>query len=113
MIKTHHPRVTFAGQECCRLPVHLFHANAFVYVQAGAVSIGERDISFGRMVILDNDPESQGVVIRNESDETARVLLIAGAPLGERIVQYGPFVMNSEQEIYQAISDYRNGKLVA
>lgn len=87
--------------------------NAFVYVQAGAVSIGERDISFGRMVILDNDPESQGVVIRNESDETARVLLIAGAPLGERIVQYGPFVMNSEQEIYQAISDYRNGKLVA
>ncbi len=87
--------------------------NAFVYVQAGAVSIGERETSFGRMVILDNDPESQGVVIRNESDETARVLLIAGAPLGERIVQYGPFVMNSEQEIYQAISDYRNGKLVA
>jgi redox-sensitive bicupin YhaK (pirin superfamily) len=37
--------------------------------------------------------------------------LIAGEPLGEPIVQYGPFVMNSQQEIFKAISDFREGKL--
>ena len=40
-----------------------------------------------------------------------RVLLIAGQPLREPIVQYGPFVMNSEQEIYRALGDYREGRL--
>jgi hypothetical protein len=41
----------------------------------------------------------------------ARFLLIAGKPLKEPIVQYGPFVMNSQQEIYQALSDFRDGVL--
>ena len=42
-----------------------------------------------------------------------RALLIAGRPLGEPIAQYGPFVMNTEQEIYQAVADYRAGRLAA
>ena len=37
----------------------------------------------------------------------------AGRPLGEPIAQYGPFVMNTEQEIYQAVADYRAGRLAA
>ena len=40
-----------------------------------------------------------------------RLLLLAGTPLGEPIVQHGPFVMNTEAEIHQAIADYRNGTL--
>ena len=43
--------------------------------------------------------------------EDSRLLLVAGKPLQEPIVQHGPFVMNDEQEIYQAISDYRQGRL--
>jgi quercetin 2,3-dioxygenase len=42
----------------------------------------------------------------------ARILLLSGTPLGEPLVQYGPFVMNTEAEIQQAIDDYRNNKLV-
>jgi hypothetical protein len=37
--------------------------------------------------------------------------LLSGVPLGEPVVQYGPFVMNTEREIHQAILDYRAGKL--
>ena len=36
---------------------------------------------------------------------------MAGRPLGEPIAQYGPFVMNTEEEIYQAVRDYRDGRL--
>ncbi|HET8868840.1 MAG TPA: pirin-like C-terminal cupin domain-containing protein [Aquabacterium sp.] len=44
-------------------------------------------------------------------EHPARVLLIAGRPLDEPIVQYGPFVMNSNEQIHQAIQDYRSGRL--
>lgn len=84
--------------------------NAFVYVYRGAVRIGGDAVPVQRMAILGQDPESDGVVI--EADGPARVLLIAGRPLGEPIAQYGPFVMNTEQEIYQAINDHRNGRLI-
>jgi quercetin 2,3-dioxygenase len=44
------------------------------------------------------------------SEDGVRLLLLAGTPLGEPIVQYGPFVMNTDEEIRQAVDDYRNGK---
>jgi redox-sensitive bicupin YhaK (pirin superfamily) len=44
-------------------------------------------------------------------DAGARVLLVAGRPLAEPVVQYGPFVMNTEEEIQQALRDYRDGTL--
>ncbi len=83
--------------------------NAFLYVYRGQVSIGDQAVSVQRMAILSNDPQADGVVI--DASEDAKLILIAGKPLKEPIVQYGPFVMNTQQEIYQALSDYRDGRL--
>ena len=61
------------------------------------------------MAILSNDARAEGVVIEARADTKA--LLVAGRPLREPIVQYGPFVMNTQQEIYQAFSDMHAGRL--
>jgi redox-sensitive bicupin YhaK (pirin superfamily) len=83
--------------------------NAFIYVYRGEVSVAGKAVPVQRMAILANDAQADGVVI--EASVDARVLLISGQPLGEPIVQYGPFVMNSQDEIYQALSDFRDGRL--
>ena len=83
--------------------------NAFVYVYRGEVTVAGKLVPAQRMAVLANDARSDGVVIEAGAD--ARVLLIAGKPLKEPIVQYGPFVMNSKEEIYQALSDFRDGQL--
>ncbi|OGB60091.1 MAG: hypothetical protein A2503_00325 [Burkholderiales bacterium RIFOXYD12_FULL_59_19] len=83
--------------------------NAFVYVYRGQVSIAGETVPVQRMAILANGAQADGVVI--EASEDAKVLLISGQPLKEPIVQYGPFVMNSQDEIYQALSDFRDGRL--
>ena len=83
--------------------------NAFVYVYRGEVRIGSETLPVQRMAILANDAEADGVTIEAASE--AKVLLIAGRPLNEPIAQYGPFVMNTDQEIYQALNDFRDGHL--
>ena len=50
-----------------------------------------------------------GVV--NEAWADAKLILVAGQPLKQPIVQYGPFVMNTKEEIYQALADFRDGRL--
>ena len=85
--------------------------NAFVYVYRGGISIGDVDVPLQRMAILRNDPDSDGVVLR--ARDASRVLVIAGKPLGEPIAQHGPFVMNTNEEIFQAVRDYQSGKFAA
>lgn len=85
--------------------------NAFLYVYRGELKVGGDTVPVRNMAILANDADSDGVVIEAATD--TRALLIAGRPLGEPIAQYGPFVMNTEQEIYQAVADYRAGRLAA
>ena len=85
--------------------------NAFLYVYRGALQLGAATVPVRNMAILANDADSDGVTIEATTD--TRALLIAGRPLGEPIAQYGPFVMNTEQEIYQAVADYRAGRLAA
>lgn len=84
--------------------------NAFVYVYRGAVDVAGATLPAQRMGILQNGPEFDGVRVQ-AGDQPARVLLIAGQPLNEPIVQYGPFVMNTPEQIQQAFNDYRAGRL--
>ena len=82
--------------------------NAFFYVYRGALRIGEQDVPRQRMAILRNSGDGVRVTALAEG---ARAILIAGRPLKEPIVQYGPFVMNTQQEIFQAVEDFRAGRL--
>jgi redox-sensitive bicupin YhaK (pirin superfamily) len=84
--------------------------NAFLYVYRGALSVGGSEVRRGRMAILANDPASDGVVLE-AGPEGAQAILIAGRPLNEPIAQYGPFVMNSNDEIFRAVEDFRAGRL--
>ena len=96
-----------AGTRFCQtLPAE---HNAFVFVYRGEVRIGGETLPASRMAILANEAAADGVAI--EAAGEARALLIAGRPLNEPIAQYGPFVMNTDQEIYQALNDFRDGRL--
>ena len=82
--------------------------NAFIYVYRGSVKISDTQVDSRRMGILSNDADS--VALTATCD--ARLILVAGKPLNEPIVQYGPFVMNTQEEIHQALDDYRNGRFL-
>ena len=84
--------------------------NAFVYVYRGGLVIDGQAVPRQRMAILDNAPGSDGVRLQ-AGPEGAKAILIAGQPLNEPIAQYGPFVMNRNEEIFQAVEDYRAGRL--
>ncbi len=82
--------------------------NAFIYVYRGTVKVGDTPVESHRMGILSNTAQADGVTL-TATDDT-RLILIAGRPLNEPIVQYGPFVMNTQAEIHQAMDDFRNGR---
>jgi len=84
--------------------------NAFVYVYRGELQVGETAVRTQRMAILANTAGSDGVRL-SAGPAGARAILIAGRPLNEPIAQYGPFVMNTNQEIFQAVEDFRAGRL--
>ena len=84
--------------------------NAFVYVYRGALTVADTEVPRQRMALLANTPGSDGVVLTAGPDG-AQAVLIAGQPLNEPIAQYGPFVMNTNQEIHQAVEDFRAGRL--
>ncbi len=81
--------------------------NAFIYVYRGAVTVAGEQLASRRLGILNNEPDADGVTL--QADVDTRLILLAGKPLNEEIVQYGPFVMNTQQEIHQALNDYNNG----
>jgi redox-sensitive bicupin YhaK (pirin superfamily) len=84
--------------------------NAFVYVYRGELLVGGQAVPQQRMAILSNTPGSDGLRLQAGA-QGARAILIAGRPLNEPIAQYGPFVMNSNEEIFQAVEDYNAGRL--
>ncbi|MDP2141459.1 MAG: pirin family protein [Gammaproteobacteria bacterium] len=78
-----------------------------VYVYEGSAEVNGTVVAKSRLARLSR----QGGSVEIKTTDAARVLLISGKPIGEPIVHYGPFVMNSREEIEQALSDYRNGTL--
>lgn len=89
----------------CSVPAGL---NAFLYSYSGSLKLGVTNIAANQLVVLGNGDE----LTAEAGEHGARFILVAGRPLNEPIVQYGPFVMTSEQEIRQAVDDYRNDRLV-
>ena len=87
------------------VPVPADHA-AYVYVFEGAVRVAGREVKDGQLAIL-----GDGNRVQLEASERAQALLLTGVPLREPVVHYGPFVMNTEKEIVQAIEDYQAGRL--
>jgi redox-sensitive bicupin YhaK (pirin superfamily) len=85
---------------------------ALVHVFAGAVSVNGTKFESGQMVVFERSAGEIGIEADVESDETAQLLIIGGAPLNEPIVRYGPFVMNTRQQIVDAVTDFQAGRLV-
>jgi quercetin 2,3-dioxygenase len=84
--------------------------NAFAYVVGGKglFGAGDKPAQRGQMVLFEKDGSEVSI---KAAEDTLDVLLIAGVPLGEPVARYGPFVMNTKEEIYQAIEDYRSGMM--
>ncbi|GAB2935009.1 pirin family protein [Rheinheimera gaetbuli] len=84
--------------------------NALVYPYHSSVQIADgadiRKVPVHHAAVL-----THGNSLTLQAEQSCRFLVLAAAPIGEPIVQYGPFVMNSVTEIEQAISDYQQGKL--
>ena len=82
--------------------------NAFVYVFEGAASVGDTPLAQHGLALL--GPGDAVTVAAGE--QGARFILVAGRPLREPIVQYGPFVMTTREDIELAMRDYQQGRLV-
>jgi len=83
-------------------------ATVAMYVFEGSVVVGDAGVGAHEVVRF----ETGDSVSMRAGDAGARVLLLSGIPIGEPIVQYGPFVMNTDTEIQAAFEDYRQGRLV-
>ncbi|PSC74518.1 Pirin [Micractinium conductrix] len=82
--------------------------NGFCYVYEGSGRIGDKAAQGQHAYVLHNEGDT---VAASAGDQGLKFLLIAGQPIGEPIVQHGPFVMNHELEIRQAFHDYQTGNL--
>lgn len=80
--------------------------NAFVYVLDGSVTVDGKDGEHGTCAILGDGDKVQ---VKNAGRNNARFLVISGRPHNDPIVQHGPFVMNTREEIQQATRDYNAG----
>jgi redox-sensitive bicupin YhaK (pirin superfamily) len=97
--------VTLAANGSVDVPVPVGH-NGFIYVFEGDARVGSETVRTGHLGVL-----SSGDKLHVEAEgQGARFLVIAGKPLREPIAKYGPFVMNTQDEIRHAIQDYQSGR---
>lgn len=85
--------------------------NAFAYILEGQVLIGESGqqqvVDQYHNVVLESEGDVVHVGVDLGAEKSARVVLVAGMPLDQPVVQYGPFVLSSKEEVYQALMDYQ------
>jgi redox-sensitive bicupin YhaK (pirin superfamily) len=80
--------------------------NGFLYVYEGEVDISGKTLKKGQLGVLDFADQ-----LTLTTTEVARAIFVSGEPINEPVVQYGPFVMNTEEEINQALRDFQQGVL--
>ncbi|XP_056268738.1 pirin isoform X2 [Pseudoliparis swirei] len=84
---------------------------AFIYTLSGSIHVGPDEqlqkVEPHHTVVLG---DGDSVKVENKGSEVSHFVLIAGEPIKEPVVQHGPFVMTTEEEIRQAISDYQTGR---
>ncbi len=100
--------IQLAGELPIFVPIPASH-NAFIYVVSGEPIVAGQRITARRMAVLENNQLATGVQIQGHAGD--QLLVLSGQPLAEPIVQWGPFVMNSREEIEQAITDYQSGNI--
>ena len=87
-----------------RVPVPDGH-NGFAFVFAGGAMVAGQQLVAGQLAVLSDT----GALELHGTAEASRVLVVAARPLGEPIAKHGPFVMNTVDELRQAVSDYQRG----
>ena len=98
--------VEIPAGKTAEIPIPAGH-EGFVYPFVGGVAVGHRALVRGELGVLSSG--SDGVRL-TAGDEPARVLVVAGKPLREPVVQYGPFVMSTPEEVEQAVRDFQAGR---
>jgi redox-sensitive bicupin YhaK (pirin superfamily) len=100
--------IKIAARGAVRHAVPTSH-NAFVYVFDGEAEIGpgRAKVAAGQLAVL-----GPGELFTARAANGARLLSFAGRPIGEPVARYGPFVMNTDDELRQAVEDYRSGRLI-
>ncbi len=97
--------VRLDGERSAEIPIPGGHAG-FVYVYDGGGRVADQDLDRGQLGVLSRE----GALALRAGEAGLRVLVVTGRPIGEPIVHYGPFVMNTLREVQEAIRDYQAGR---
>ena len=87
-----------------RLPKNF---NTFIYQLDGSLKVNGKETKSKDLILFDNDDE----LISLEASADTRAILLSGEPLNEPLATYGPFVMNNQTQVMEAIRDYQMGKM--
>ena len=97
--------VTLPAGSRTTIPVTPGH-NAFAYVFQGSITAGPTEVMHGHLAVLGPGDH----VDLAATGQGGRLILVAGRPIGEPIARYGPFVMNTREQLIQAVEDFNAGK---
>jgi redox-sensitive bicupin YhaK (pirin superfamily) len=107
-----HYRIKPGGMTTQKVPGN-YNAFAYVVEGEGLFGVESERAGDGQMVMFAQDGDEVRIENPAGAGATLEVLLIAGVPLNEPVARYGPFVMNTQTEIRQAIEDYQEGRMGA